>query len=253
METCGFKISGSANLNETIYLPRHIENAKYIKLESLSLYNSFHNVCSENSDECTVIINKYYASSQMWESNSQLRIYFKNGLYNLDDIEDEINDAIDKKYDRGYKFIFKIDKSTGCLTIREVKPRGINYSLYISIGSKLRELLGVHKENWITVPFTAKNKLKLFSPNLYLNCSIVDTSIFICNDGVARHKQIISKLPFTEKDIGHRRFLIHHFNPNSTVPCVPSFNSLFFNITDENHKNISFNGYPIEFELSIIF
>ena len=256
METCGININGSANLNEPIYLPP-IKDAKYIKLKSLSLYNSFHNVCSENSNDCVVTISQHIGTIELWGPKHTMSIPpFKNGLYNLDDIEDEINDFIEKTYDRGYRFIFKIDKSTGCLTIREVKPRGVNYSLYISFGSKLRELLGIGEEaRIIKIPFTAENKLKLFPPNLYLHCNIVDTSknLFISNDGQVRYKQVIAELPFTEKDIGNRRYSIHHFNPNTIVPCVSSFNSLTFNITDSNFKDVDFNGYPIYFKLSIVF
>jgi len=224
-----------------------LTNVKSIKLKSVKLCNSFHNISSNLGN------NKVSLTSVSGIGTSSRRddtiIDIADGFYNLMDIEKALNDSIKKIIgDIGdVQLKFKHDNSNNHVTIsKQVKKDSPVTLFYIS--GELMKLLGF-KDPMVIIPQISDYGMKI-NPfyNFYVHCNLIDkrTSYFngyesdiLCMLSVNRSIRLWDMVDYSNLDCS--------FNTNKN-----EINSMRIWITDGKNNQVDFNGYPIFYEFEII-
>ena len=213
--------------DETIWLDEPIENFEFIRLNSCSLYNSWHNL--KKRGEITVIDDK--------DVHDVNRIY--PGFYDIQLIGKEIKTILEKE---NIKVIFRGEKG-----LIEIKNPGKK----VIFDRELSFLLGLSQNNQrhtLKKGDTIINRLVSFN-NFLISCDLVDknnnffngkpSTVLACFDmiGEAYERELYySKIIPFRKIAGGKKVI----------------NSLRITVTEENGEVIDFNGLPLRFEFEII-
>jgi len=234
---------------ETIFFDEPFLNLKEIRLNSIQVHNTFHNISKNlgnNSVTFTIV------SSDQRQTRHDYKGWFKwDGFYNWKDIENELNETLNSDLlPTNYKgkITIKIEYSD-FLNYVEI-TKNINEDANISdfrISGEFLSLLGFKYTKLKQLPATSDYSVKLFPfTNFYVHCDLTSDSYMnskrsdiLCVLPVDQSKRWWD--PVTYKDLNCK------FNTNIRV-----LNYINLWITDEKGNHIDFNNYPVLYELGIV-
>ena len=204
----------------TLYFDHPIEKPSYIRLLSVSLYNSWHNLKKE-----AVI----YADSP----NKTLEATLLPGHYTTDFLVDAFNDI--KRNNPKFVITAKRWTAVGSMII---------YGGNTRFSNGLLQLLGIPKVSSITFV------KRLTSPSTYfVHCDLIDKRQNLLN---GKPSTVLARF-----DIRGQPFeKVHYQTPQphvlrNTDSGDYAVNSITLSVKDENGNLFDFNGTPLEFELEI--
>ena len=208
----------------TVYFDHDIANPNYIRLISVSIYNSWHNL--KETGRLTIYDNKKNPRSHI----------FLPGFYTMENLSYTIENTFKEAF--GITIPTQINQPTGVMTI------------YNTTGNKM--LLDKHLSDFLSFD----KELKLISFIKRLNSP---TTYFIHCDLVNKDQNLVNGKPsavVARFDVHGKPFeKVNYQTPQQHVLRDASScnyaNSITLSVRDENNNLFDFSGMPLEFELEI--
>lgn len=230
---------------ETVYFDEPFINVKEIKLNSIQVHNSFHNISESlgnNKGSFTII-----------EPNNRrhdLDFILPDGFYinPWTTFQDKFNPLLNSTYIpeeiRGkIELYFFYDKNVNKIhALINSKVQGIRrYNFKIT--SNALKLLGFKNTVLLEIPSISDYGVKLFPyTNLYVHCNLANNAL--------PQRDLLCMLPIDQKKKWWDTVTYKDLNCKF-VPYKNDFNCIKLCITDKKGNHIDFNGYPIIYELEI--
>ena len=204
----------------TLYFDHPIEKPNYIRLLSVSLYNSWHNLKEE-----AVI----YAT----DPNRSLEVKLLPGYYTIDSLVKEFNDL--SSNNPKFRITASAHTPVGSMIINNGNTR---------FSHGLLQLLGIQKLSFITFV------KQLTSPTTYfMHCDLIDKKQNLLN---GKPSTVLARFDVRGKPFEK----VHYQTPQPHVLRETDsgdydVNSITLSVKDENDNLFDFNNHPLEFELEI--
>ena len=204
----------------TLYFDHPIEKPNYIRLLSVSLYNSWHNL----KDEAAI-----YADSP----NKTLDAKLLPGHYTADALVNEFNDL--SKHNPKFVISAKVHTPIGAMII---------YGGNARFSNGLLQLLGIRT----LLPITLVKRLT--TPTTYfVHCDLIDKRQNLLN---VKPSTVLARFDVRGKPFEK----VHYQTPQphvlrDTDSGDYDVNSITLSVKDENGNLFDFNNHPLEFELEI--
>ena len=202
----------------TMYFDYPIEKPSYIRLLSVSLYNSWHNLKEE---------------AVIYATDPSLEAILLPGHYTVDSLVKEFNTL--STNNKKFVITAKAHTSVGAMIINGGNTR---------FSHGLLQLLGIKSLSPITVV------KQLTAPSTYfVHCDLIDKRQNLLN---GKPSTVLARF-----DIGGQPFeKVHYQTPQphvlrDTDGGVKHVNSITLSVKDENGNLFDFNNQPLEFEVEI--
>ena len=225
-----------------IYLDREYSNCVDLKVVNISLCNSFYNIKNENLYRIVMIHNRT-PGVEKWTY-----IYLTPGLYNLKEVQDEINYQSGLKRSELPKFKLLLLKDKKNKSVKFVLRNPKAYSIMFK--KPIADLFGVNHEIMV---FNGKETTPKLIPFTHFNvhCNLVDSSknIEVSGDTVI-YSNLLCSLPIKNvKEFGTE--INYNLAQCDYKPCIPKFNTISLSIRDHNGELIDLNGFPVTYEIVV--
>jgi len=233
---------------ETIFFDEPFLNLKEIRLNSIQVHNTFHNISKSLGNNSVIFT---VVSSNQRQTRRDFEIFLKDGFYELKDIEDKLNEGLASLLSpediRGkISLEFSYDKLFNKVKIISNIKSGADISDF-RITSDILKLIGFSNSNVLVIPAISDYSVKLYPfTNFYVHCDLASDSYMN-----SKRSDILCVLPVDQSKKGWNpvtyKDLNCKFNTNIRV-----LNYIKLWITDEKGNHIDFNNYPVLYELGIV-
>jgi len=223
-----------------IYLDREYSDCVDLKVINISLCNSFYNIKNEVLYKVVMIHNK---TLDNWTY-----IYLTPGLYNLQELQNEINYQAGLKRSELPKFKLLLLKNQNNKSVKFILRNPKAYSIMFK--KPIADLFGLDPQNMI---FNNKETTPKLIPFTHFNiyCNLVDNTknIEISENNVIFSNLLCSVPVKNVKEFGTS--INYNLSQCDYKSCIPKFNSISLSIRDHNEELIDLNGFPVTYEIVV--
>lgn len=256
------KSDSETDNTEIIEFNEPLINVTEIKFNSIHLHNSYHNASKSLKNAAVTFTT--VLSTRKEETRNDTRFPFADGYYTIKDLENEFNYWLESDFMpedvRGkIKLKFYYQSSTNYVRITRKVHEEIKATLSdFRLTCKALEMLGLNNTELVPIDQidTESEYGVKIDPitNYYVHCDLIQrkNNLFRNIKGYCTESDILCILPV---DTSKRWWDTVTYNNLNCIfkPNKKEINSLTLWISDEDGNHIDFNGYPILYELEVLF